>query len=66
MPARLWSLEDDQRLLQLVRETHLTQREIARKIGRTEAAVSNRLTIIRRRVAERHSELPSRLVNGKG
>lgn len=50
MPA--WSQEDEQRLLQLLRSTNLTQREIAYKLGRTEAAVSARLTIIRRRSAE--------------
>ncbi|MBR0874821.1 hypothetical protein JQ633_31005 [Bradyrhizobium tropiciagri] len=50
MPA--WSQEDEQRLLRMVRETALTQREIAQKLGRTEAAVSARLTIMRRRLAE--------------
>lgn len=50
MPA--WSQQDEQRLLQLIRETGLTQREIAQKLGRTEAAVSARLTIIRRRLSE--------------
>ncbi|MHC6158079.1 hypothetical protein ACVSQB_40875, partial [Bradyrhizobium elkanii] len=39
--------------LQLVRETGLTQREIAQKLGRTEAAVSGRLILIRKRAAER-------------
>ncbi|MGX1350884.1 transcriptional regulator [Bradyrhizobium elkanii] len=51
MPA--WSAADEQRLLQLVRETGLTQREIAQKLGRTEAAVSGRLILIRKRAAER-------------
>ncbi len=50
MPA--WSAEEEQKLLQLIRETALTQREIAQKIGRTEAAVVARLTIIRRRSTE--------------
>ncbi|WP_338697679.1 SANT/Myb-like DNA-binding domain-containing protein [Bradyrhizobium sp. 26S5] len=50
MPA--WSQEDEERLLQMVRDTGLTQREIAQKIGRTEAAVSARLTIIRKRAAQ--------------
>ncbi|WP_420965448.1 winged helix-turn-helix transcriptional regulator [Bradyrhizobium sp. B120] len=49
MPA--WSAEEEQRLLQLIREGRLTQREIAQKIGRTEAALSARLTIIRKRIA---------------
>lgn len=47
-----WSAEDEQRLLQFVRETGLTQREIAQKMGRTEAAVSLRLALIRRRMIE--------------
>ncbi|WP_076858710.1 sigma factor-like helix-turn-helix DNA-binding protein [Bradyrhizobium mercantei] len=50
MPA--WSSEEEQLLLQLLRETELTQREIAQKLGRTEAAVSSRLTVIRKRDAE--------------
>jgi transcriptional regulator len=50
MPA--WSQEDEERLLQMVRDTGLTQREIAQKIGRTEAAVSARLTIIRKHAAQ--------------
>ena len=50
MPA--WPVEDEQRLLELIREDRLTQREIAQKIGRTEAALSSRLTIIRKRVAD--------------
>ncbi|MGY4573380.1 DNA-directed RNA polymerase specialized sigma subunit [Bradyrhizobium sp. USDA 3256] len=56
MPA--WSAEDEQRLLQFVRETNLTQREIAQKMGRTEAAVCLRLALIKRRTIE---ELKSRL-----
>ncbi|WP_375167158.1 hypothetical protein [Bradyrhizobium brasilense] len=35
----------------MIRETELTQREIAQKLGRTEAAVSARLTIMRKRLA---------------
>ncbi|MCC8979632.1 sigma factor-like helix-turn-helix DNA-binding protein [Bradyrhizobium acaciae] len=50
MPA--WMEEEEQRLLRMIRETGLTQREIAQKLGRTEAAVSARLTIIRKRLAE--------------
>ncbi|MBR0800940.1 winged helix-turn-helix transcriptional regulator [Bradyrhizobium jicamae] len=49
MPAKPWSREEEEQLLHLLRKPHLTQREIAQKIGRTEAAVSGRLTIIRRR-----------------
>ncbi|MCP1835312.1 transcriptional regulator [Bradyrhizobium sp. USDA 4532] len=49
MPAGSWSAEEEQELLRLIRETALTQREIAQKLGRTEAAVSARLTIIRKR-----------------
>ncbi|QHP66027.1 HTH domain-containing protein (plasmid) [Bradyrhizobium sp. LCT2] len=49
MPAKSWSSEEEQQLLQLLRETSLTQREIAQKLGRTEAAVSARLTIARKR-----------------
>ncbi|MCP1913442.1 MULTISPECIES: sigma factor-like helix-turn-helix DNA-binding protein [Bradyrhizobium] len=49
MPA--WAEEEEQRLLQMIRETELTQREIAQKLGRTEAAVSARLTIMRKRLA---------------
>lgn len=49
MPAGQWSAEEEQKLLQLIRETGLTQREIAQKLGRTEAAVSARLAIIRKR-----------------
>ena len=49
LPA--WVEEEEQRLLRMIRETDLTQREIAQKLGRTEAAVSARLTIIRRRLA---------------
>ncbi|MGY3446323.1 putative transcriptional regulator [Bradyrhizobium sp. USDA 4473] len=33
----------------MIRETGMTRREIAQKLGLTEAAVSARLTIIRRR-----------------
>ncbi|WP_371817856.1 sigma factor-like helix-turn-helix DNA-binding protein [Bradyrhizobium sp. CCBAU 53421] len=39
----VWSHEDEQRLLQLARETDLTQREIGQKLGRSEAAVNLRL-----------------------
>ncbi|MBR0795259.1 winged helix-turn-helix transcriptional regulator [Bradyrhizobium jicamae] len=49
MPAKPWSREDEKQLLRLLRKPHLTQREIAQKIGRTEAAVSGRLMIIRKR-----------------
>ncbi|MGY4229646.1 DNA-directed RNA polymerase specialized sigma subunit [Bradyrhizobium sp. USDA 4503] len=49
LPA--WAEEEEQRLLQMIRETELTQREIAQKLGRTEAAVSARLTIMRKRLA---------------
>lgn len=49
MPA--WAEEEEQLLLRMMRETELTQREIAQKLGRTEAAVSARLTIIRKRPA---------------
>ncbi|MHC2251078.1 transcriptional regulator [Bradyrhizobium embrapense] len=59
MPAGSWSAEEEQELLQLIRETGLTQREIAHKLGRTEAAVSCRLAIIRKRIAEKASELTS-------
>ena len=38
MPA--WSREDEELLLRLISKTDLTQREIAQKIGRTEAAVA--------------------------
>ncbi|MGY3527727.1 SANT/Myb-like DNA-binding domain-containing protein [Bradyrhizobium sp. USDA 4452] len=55
MPVRSWSAEEEQQLLQLIRETGLTQREIAHKMGRTEAAVSARLTIIRKRVVEHNT-----------
>lgn len=44
-----WSEDDEQLLLRMLRETSLTQREVAQKLGRTEAAVSTRLTIIRKR-----------------
>ncbi|WP_446471741.1 hypothetical protein [Bradyrhizobium australafricanum] len=47
--AKPWSEEDEQQLPKLMRETAMTQFEIARKLGRTEAAVSNRLTVIRKR-----------------
>ncbi|PDT74104.1 hypothetical protein CO675_26910 [Bradyrhizobium sp. C9] len=50
MPA--WSQEDEQRLLQLVRETGLSQREIAQKIGRSEASIQARLIYLRKRVTE--------------
>lgn len=56
MPAGSWSPDEEQKLLRLIRETRRTQREIAQKLGRTEAAVSARLTIIRRRIAENASE----------
>ncbi|NEU99757.1 hypothetical protein FNJ47_29050 [Bradyrhizobium sp. UFLA 03-164] len=49
MPAKQWSDEDEQRLLQMIRETAMTQRDIAHVLGRTEAAVSSRLSIIRKR-----------------
>lgn len=49
----VWPREDEERLLWMVRETELTQREIAQKLGRSEAAVSARLAIIRKRVAEK-------------
>ncbi|MGY3447123.1 hypothetical protein [Bradyrhizobium sp. USDA 4473] len=52
MPAGSWSAKEEQKLLQLNRETSLTQREIAQKIGRTEAAVVARLSGLRKRVAE--------------
>jgi hypothetical protein len=51
LPSKPWSQDDDQRLLQLVRKTAMTQWEIAQKLGRTEAAGSNRLSIIRKRGA---------------
>ncbi len=51
MPAGSCSAEEEQKLLQLIRETGLTQREIAQKLGRTEAAVSARLAIIRKLIA---------------
>lgn len=57
MPA--WSAEDEKRLLQLVRDTGLTQRQIAQKLGRSEAAVTIRLALIRRRIIE---ELKHRLM----
>ncbi|QPF88434.1 hypothetical protein IC762_30475 [Bradyrhizobium genosp. L] len=53
LPTKLWSAEEEQRLLQLIRETGLTLREIAQKLGRTEAAVSGRLTVLRKRTAEK-------------
>ncbi|WP_420965858.1 hypothetical protein [Bradyrhizobium sp. B120] len=53
MPA--WLQEEEERLMRMIRETELSQREIAQKLGRTEAAVSARLTIIRKRVAEREN-----------
>ncbi|UGY15505.1 hypothetical protein [Bradyrhizobium septentrionale] len=49
-PAQ-WTTEDEHRLLQLLRETLLTQREIAQQLGRTEAAVNCRLSVIRKRLA---------------
>jgi hypothetical protein len=52
MPAESWSADEDQRLLQLIRETGLRQREIAQKLGRTEAAVNSRLSILRKRAAD--------------
>ncbi|WFU36830.1 winged helix-turn-helix transcriptional regulator [Bradyrhizobium brasilense] len=57
MPA--WSAEDEKRLLQLVRDPGLTQRQIAQKLGRSEAAVTIRLALIRRRIIE---ELKHRLM----
>ena len=47
--SRPWTAEEEQRLLQMLRDNKLTQREIAGRLGRTEAAVSARLTIIRKR-----------------
>ena len=44
-----WSDEDDRKLLDLVVLPQFTQWEIAHALGRTEAAVSSRLTIIKRR-----------------
>ncbi|WP_246668094.1 MULTISPECIES: SANT/Myb-like DNA-binding domain-containing protein [Bradyrhizobium] len=39
MPAgSSWSAEEEQKLLQLIRETGRTQSEIAQKLGRTEAS----------------------------
>ncbi|MGY3443018.1 SANT/Myb-like DNA-binding domain-containing protein [Bradyrhizobium sp. USDA 4473] len=51
MAAGSWSAEEEHRLLQLIRKTGLTQREIAQKLGRTEAAVVARLTIVKRRAS---------------
>lgn len=47
-----WTAEEEEHLLQMLRATKLTQREIAGKLGRTEAAVSARLTIIRKRAKD--------------
>jgi hypothetical protein len=46
-----WSDEDERQLLQLLRETLLSKREIAQKLGRTEAAVTSRLEVINKRNA---------------
>ncbi|MHC2333427.1 DNA-binding NarL/FixJ family response regulator [Bradyrhizobium sp. USDA 4454] len=52
MPTGSWSSEEEQRLLRLIRETGMTRREIAQKLGRTEASVVGRLGAIRKRMAE--------------
>ncbi|WP_029080226.1 MULTISPECIES: hypothetical protein [unclassified Bradyrhizobium] len=57
-PAQ-WTTEDEHRLLQLLRETLLTQREIAQELGRTEAAVNCRLSVIRKRLAGGRPDEPS-------
>lgn len=41
--------KDEQELLRLLRESNWTRREIAQKLDRSEAAISVRLTIIRKR-----------------
>ncbi|MGN8544462.1 sigma factor-like helix-turn-helix DNA-binding protein [Bradyrhizobium sp. 13971] len=47
----VWSREDEHRLLQLARETDLTQREIGQKLGRSESAINLRLAMLRKRAA---------------